>query len=254
MARQTLMALCAPGASAGENGPNTVNVDTLFALHDEGRHLAASRRDVGEAGRAEPGQETGDLSPEDVGREIDQHRALDDGLAFADRERFAPHGDALLDYPEPPGILPFAHRRRDRIVPRALGGFPSERHTGAAVLVVRLQHQGYAPAAHLFGEVLADDTRPGHVRGDYLALGAGELLCVAGIREDGEERLLVRDLAAQCIGDAHRLRAISIDQRPALVWARDDVVDQHAAVDEVDAFAIGGELTPVERQVARIAH
>src|SRR3954451_6463427 len=99
MARQTLMALCAPGASAGENGPNTVNVDTLLALHDEGRHLAASRRDVGEPGRAEPGQETGDVSAEDVRREIDQHGALDDALVFADGKRFAPHVDALLHDP-----------------------------------------------------------------------------------------------------------------------------------------------------------
>src|SRR5439155_10796530 len=51
--------------------------------------------------------------------------------------------------------------------------------------------------------------------------------------------LLVRDLAPQRVRDADRARLVRVEQRAAVALAREDVVDQHAAVDEIDANAVG---------------
>ena len=97
--------------------------------------------------------------------------------------------------------------------------------------------------------------RPRHVRADDRALGVGEQRRVPLVGEHGEERLLVR---RSCSGACWRRRPRAARKRPAAPAhssrARDDVVDQHAAIDEIDRAARRRVSTPsVERQLARIA-
>src|SRR4029077_15709425 len=133
IARQTLTALCAPAASSGEKGPNTVTVGTrpgLFRLDHEGRHLAATRSDVGEARGAQAGEEAGSPAREDVRGEVDQHGALGDAAGLADRKRFAPHGDALLHDPETGVLLRLCHGLVDGGIPLAFAGLPAQGDAG----------------------------------------------------------------------------------------------------------------------------
>ena len=66
----------------------------------------------------------------------------------------------------------------------------------------------------------------------------GEQRRVPVVGQHREERLLVRELAAERVGDADGARLVGLDQRRALVGPRDDVVDQDAAVDEIDPAAV----------------
>src|SRR5437773_1374469 len=149
-----------------------------------------------------------------------------------------------------PAAIASRHGALDRAIPAALVGLPSERDAGAAVLVIRLDDEAVAmspqvrqqidgPAAARHAAV-ADQRRPRHVAPDHVALAVGEEMRSAIVGEHGEERFLVRDLAAQRVGDADRAPLVRVDECAALAGARDDVVDQHAAIDEVDAPA-GGE-------------
>ena len=65
---------------------------------------------------------------------------------------------------------------------------------------------------------------------------------------------LCGELAAERVRDAHRPLRVGLDQRRTIVGARDDVVDQHAAVDEIDRARPSAVSAPfVERELARIA-
>ena len=123
---------------------------------------------------------------------------------------------------------------------------PSERDAGAAVLVVRLQHElsrsradelERAVAVAPSFSVATSATR--RVHGTCArSTACSSARTVAAYRRIGqhrEERLLVGQLAAEGVGDADRaaLGRRSTSAR-ALVRPRDDVVDQHAAVDQVD--------------------
>ena len=248
IARQTSMALRAPGASSGENGPNTVAVDiTFLASNDEGGHLPAARGDVGQSGRAEARQEAGDAPAEQVRREVDQHVALDDAVGLADREGLAADRDPLLG---DPAALGLAQRPRDRRVPRALVGLPAERHAGAAVLVVRLEHEALAVRRRYSADrssavAVVPSSRTTRVHGTCAAIGSQivgvEQVAVAVVGQHREERLLVRDLAAQLLATQTAPRAVGVDQRAALVGPRHDVVDEHAAVDQIDRHAVGDQ-------------
>ena len=86
---------------------------------------------------------------------------------------------------------------------------------------------------------LLDEDGPRDVTADHVALGGAEQVRVALVGEDREEGFLVRNLAPQRVGDAHRALFVRGDERTALLLPRDDVVDQHAAIDEVDAAPAG---------------
>ena len=87
---------------------------------------------------------------------------------------------------------------------------------------------------------------------DRLLVG-GEQISEALVGQHREERLLVRDLAAERVGDAHGAGRVRLGQRAAVVGAREDVVDEHTAVDQVDRLAVGGEPVVLEAQVTRVA-
>ncbi len=184
---------------------------------------------------------------EQVRREIDEHIAFDHRVAVADGERFAADADALLGDPAALG-----DGALERAVPGRKRRLPAERHAGATVFVVRLEHEAFAIAPHLVRHSSVDHPRPRHVPVDGVEVGSLEQVRVALIGQDGEERLLVRNLAAQVVGHAHRPGAVGIEQRAAFVGARDDVVDQHAPVDEVDRAPAGIQPTAVEPEIARI--
>ena len=73
------------------------------------------------------------------------------------------------------------------------------------------------------------------------------------VRQHGEERLLVRELAAEGVGHADRARRARIDEGAALGRPGQDVVDEHAAVHEIDLRALRGQGAVGEHQLARIA-
>ena len=59
---------------------------------------------------------------------------------------------------------------------------------------------------------------------------------VAFVGEHREKSFHVRNFAAESVGDADGVGFVGFDQRGAFLGARDDVVDQHAAVD-ADRFS-----------------
>src|SRR5437588_412285 len=140
-------------------------------------------------------------------------------------------------------------RACDRAVPLRLAGLPSERDAGAAVLVVRLDDEAIAMAAQVRDEIdlaafepnvaLAYERGPRHVAANDGALALAEQLRSALVGQHGEERLLVGNLAAQRVRHAHGARLVRRKERAALLGARHDVVDEHAAVDEIDAHVVG---------------
>src|SRR5207244_8661438 len=57
-----------------------------FTCHDKGRNLTAAGGDVGEAGRAESREKSGERAAKEVRREVDQHVAHFDAAVGAHRE------------------------------------------------------------------------------------------------------------------------------------------------------------------------
>ena len=107
------------------------------------------------------------------------------------------------------------------------------------------------------GAHVLDHARPRDRRGDDRALRLAERTQPTGpghgvVGQQREERLLVRDLAAQGVGHAHLAAGDGVDQDAAVVGARDHVVDEHAAVHHVDAPAAGDQRGAVEAQIARV--
>ncbi len=92
------------------------------------------------------------------------------------------------------------------------------------------------------------------MRRDGCAVGCVEHVGVARVGEHREERLLVRQLAAQRVGHAHGPCGVRVHQRAAVVGPIDDVVDEAPAVDQVDTPAVEGQRRAVKHQVARVAH
>src|SRR5438445_8391380 len=70
---------------------------------------------------------------------------------------------------------------------------------------------------------------------------AAEERSVPIVGEDGEERFLVRNLTPKRIGHADGTLLVRVEHRAAVALASDDVVDEHAAVHEIDSLAIREE-------------
>ena len=146
--------------------------------------------------------------------------------------------------------------------------FPAERDAGAAVFVVRLQDELLAVVARELEQIGSSvpsatvvrtslDQRASTARAraiDRALVGAREARGVPVVGQHGEERLLVRrscsgsvlaTQTARCVDTRRRARAHSSG-------ARDDVVDQHAPVDEIDPPPVGrAAAAPSKRQLAR---
>src|SRR5262249_54110330 len=106
------------------------------------------------------------------------------------------------------------------------------------VLAVRAQIRNQIDVAAIARDApLLDERGPWNVATDQGTLVRRKQIGVPIAREDGEERLLVRDLAAQRVRDADGARVIRVEQGAAVGFARKDVVDQNATVDEIDARA-----------------
>src|SRR5580700_707677 len=141
---------------------------------------------------------------------------------------------------------------------------PAELHAGAAVFIIGLQDEIFAMLAHVFKEAegftiargiaVGEEARPGNVPADQFALGGTEECGVLLVGEDGEKGFLVRNFAAERIGNANRAGSVGFDESGALGGARDNVVDQDAAVDEIHALAVNGKFAGFENQVARIGY
>src|SRR3989442_742404 len=142
-------------------------------------------------------------------------------------------------------------------VPRA------ELHAGPAIVVIGLEDKVRAAPTDVFeqlyrlgfkrGFYIAQQAGPGHVSLDQLALGWRKEFAIALVGQHREKGLLVRNLATQAVGDAHGARLVGADQRGAFGGPRNDVVDQHAAINEVNLAALRGQCPAVELELARIA-
>src|SRR5205814_1437419 len=115
-----------------------------------------------------------------------------------------------------PSPLRFAERRGDCAFPLAFGCLPAERHTGAAVLVVRLEHESMPVAANALAHFFVDHACPWHVPPNRLEIAAIEKMVVALVGQNCEERFLVRDLGAE---DAPcRPSRDTCSSRPRAAW------------------------------------
>ncbi len=110
----------------------------------------------------------------------------------------------------------FSARERllQRFIPVFGLHFPAERYAHAAIFIAWLQHQLFTVFADIVQQlnglavVIAPDifhnARPWHMFVNDLAFFRGKQRCVFLIRQHGEERFHVRDLAAEIVGDANR--------------------------------------------------
>ena len=87
---------------------------------------------------------------------------------------------------------------------------------------------------------------------DQLAFGWAEERGILLVGEDGEKGFLVRDFAGEGVGDADGAGRVGFNEGGTFRGTRNDVVDEHAAIDEVDALAVRGELAGFEIEIAGI--
>src|SRR5262249_26893549 len=87
---------------------------------------------------------------------------------------------------------------------------------------------------------IGDDASPWYVLADQFAFVERKERVVSLIGEHGEESLDVWNLAAEMVRHADGIRRDGVNQSLAVRRARNDVIDQHAAIDEIDLLAIGG--------------
>src|SRR5271156_4282251 len=145
---------------------------------------------------------------------------------------------------------------------QALVVLQTERHASAAILVVRLQHEILASVAHVFqqaesfsvarGLAVREQPRPWDVPANQFALRSTEERSILLVGKHSEKSLLVRNLAGKRIGHANRAGTVSVHQGRALSAARDDIVNQNAAINQINALTMRREPPFGENQVARI--
>ena len=87
---------------------------------------------------------------------------------------------------------------------------------------------------------------------NHLPLIEREHSGVPFIRQHGEERLHVRNLASEIVCHADSVRRIRVHQRPALRRPRQDVVDQHAPVNQIDFLSVRAQRFSIKHQIARV--
>src|SRR4249919_1054129 len=209
MARQTSTAFRAPASRSGDAAPKSERFITtiLLGTDDERRNLAAAGRHVGEAGRTQARQKPREASAKDIGCKIDEHVArtrTPRRTAIAHRKPLAAHRDALLCHP---AAIALGERSRNRSVPVRFTGLPTQRDSGAAVLVVRLDDEPIARCAQEPDQVcrrsvardgpLLHHGRPGDVPANQFPLLSREQRRVTRVGQHGKKRLLVRDLAPE---------------------------------------------------------
>src|SRR6202021_2929315 len=140
--------------------------------------------------------------------------------------------------------------------------FPAELPASAAVFIVRLQNEILAAATHVLqqaerfsvarGLAVRGQARPGNVSADQLAFGTAEERGILLVRKYSEKSLLVRNLAGKRIGHANCTGSVSAHQNRTLCAARDDVVNQHTPINEINALAMGHQSAFRENQITRI--
>jgi hypothetical protein len=238
-------------------------------IYAEGGDLATAAGDVGEAGGAEAGEEAGELSSEKIGREIDEHVFEVDGRIFAAGlrdvgEDFAADGDAFLDDPAASIAAHVCSGESffDGGVPGFFVAFPAESDASAAVFVAGLQDEVLALCADerekldrvavVLRARVGDHASPRDVIANELLLVAREEPGVLLVGKDGEERLHVGNFAAKGVGHAYRVGFVSFDECGAFLRAGDDVVDEDAAIEQIDLFAMSDKRLAVEFEVARV--
>src|SRR6266446_120480 len=291
-ARQVSTALCAPGINSVWRGPKFIVLILLESARfssaevlvwfycSTGRkagfqsigcraawgnskrgHLAAAAGDIREAGGAEARQKAAQFSAEQVRREVHQHVPV---VHLADvrgeRKNLAADRNAFL---RDPHAIFRRQRALDGAVPRVFTGLPAKRHARTAVLIARFQYQFFAVLAnkreqlHLLPVMrrldVRDDARPGNVILNEFAFAEREKCAVLFIRQHREKSLYVRNLATEVVRHAHRVRRVRFHQRRAFGRLCNDVVDQHAAVDEINHLVLGHELFAVEFKFPWIA-
>jgi len=208
----------------------------------------------------EAGEEAADLSAEKIRREVDQHVAIIDcAVGLHPRKNFAANGDALLN---DPAALRGGDGFFDDGVPLGLAGFPAERDAAPPVFVTGFQHQVLSLATDEIEEFdghalmrsacVGHDTCPGNVIADEFTFVEGKKSVVTLVSEHREERLDMRDFAAEVVGHAGGVCSDRIDQWFAFSGTGHDVVDEHAAIDEVNFFAVGEQRFAVELDIARV--
>ena len=85
---------------------------------------------------------------------------------------------------------------------------------------------------------VSDDARPRDVLANHFAFAQREKAPVLLVGEDRKKRLHMRNLATKVVRHAHCARRVGFDQRRAFRRLGHDVVDQHAAVDQIDLLAL----------------
>ena len=99
-----------------------------------------------------------------------------------------------------------------------------------------------------------DQPGPRDVRVEQHLFVRREQVAVCIVGQHGEERLLVRDLAAEGVRDADRTIRVGAEQCGAILPASEDVVHQHAAIDEIDDTSVGHQLAVLVHEVTRVGH
>ena len=105
-----------------------------------------------------------------------------------------------------------------------------------------------ARASAAFG----DDARPRHVGADDGVLVGAEACRVRLVGEHREERLLVRDLAAEGVGHAREAIAVGLHEHARVVGACDEVVHQRTPIHQVDGLPEDDQPAVHDLQIARV--
>ena len=176
------------------------------------------------------------------------------------REGLAADRDALLDDPR---ACRGCQRTLQRVLPGRGVRLPPQRHAVAAEVVGGLQYQPRAVVTDPRREVhvlpaararpsLGHHPRPRDVRPDHGMFVGTEAGGVRLVGQNGEERLLVRDLAPEGVGHAGEAVAIGLDQDPGVVRTRHQIGHQRTSVHQVDRLSRRDQPAVDDLQVTRI--
>ena len=190
---------------------------------DERGHLTATRRHVGEAGRAQPRQKAAHAAAEQIRRDVDQHVPHRDVPGRVElRKHLAPDRDPLLH--DPGARRDRASAACEHIVPLRRRTSPSRATTpvppySSLGLRTRRSRSRRATSSRPIGgrPARSATSATSRVHGTCaridVELAGREQAGVRRVGQHREECLLVRHLAAERVGDADRAGRVRVDQR-----------------------------------------
>src|SRR6516162_6180553 len=101
------------------------------------------------------------------------------------------------------------------------------------------------------GLSIGNTSRPRHSTMYRLLFARSEPALALFIREHLEHRLLVHDFASERIHQAHVMVHICADERMRVIKARQEFVDDHSLVNEIDAKRAASKLPLLILEIVR---